>query len=216
MTVTASAELLRSQEAMDIIANEKDPITRALLANANFWFLKRYFEQGRHPVTDLDYGFVVELLRDVFREHDVLRRILAGERVGEFFEDETTEREFSVQLLASEPPELVLHGRLDVTTAPQLQSCVYDLLATPHHSLAFNCQQLSIVNPWVIAIVWSFAEDVRQSGLHVEVRGLDDTWRGYLEAFTQLYGRRDVGHESFVQNLFRTFSELARSHKQGQ
>src|SRR5436305_4642071 len=202
MSATASAELLRSREAMDVIANEKDPITRALLANANFWFLKRYFEQGRQPVADLDYGFVVELLRDVFREHDVLRRILAGERVGQFFGDESQEGAFHVQLLASDPPELVLNGRLDVTTAPQLQTCVYDFISAPHRSLAFNCEHLSIVNPWVIAIIWSFAEDVRQSGLNVEVRGLDAAWDSYLEAFTQLYGRRDKGHESFVQNLF--------------
>ena len=68
-----------------MIASEKDPITRALLANANFWFLKRYFEQGRHPAGDFDYAFVIEMLRDIFREHDVLRRLLAGEKVGEFF-----------------------------------------------------------------------------------------------------------------------------------
>src|ERR1041385_110685 len=102
MSSTTSTELLRSQEAMDLIAGEKDPITHALLANANFWLLKRYFEQGKLPVADLDYAFIIELLRDVFREHDVLRRMLAGEKVGQFSEDEKQEDVFSVRLVGSD------------------------------------------------------------------------------------------------------------------
>jgi len=103
MSSPTNTELLRSREAMDLIANEKDPITRALLANANFWFLKQYFEQGRQPAADLDYGFVIELLRNVFREHDILRRILAGEKVGEFLEEEQQEHALAVQFASSDP-----------------------------------------------------------------------------------------------------------------
>src|ERR1043166_2076551 len=214
MSSTAGAELLRSHEAMELIANEKDPITRALLANAKFWVLKQYFEHGKQPTLDLDYGFVVELLRNIFREHDVLRRILAGEKVGQFFEEEQQEHAFSVQLIASDPPELKLKGLLDVTTAPKLQSCLYDILSAPHHSsyLAFNCERLTIINPWVIAIVWSFAEDVQQTGIRVEVRGLDSSWHTYLETFTDAYSRRDAGHDTFVRNLLRTFTQLS-THK---
>jgi anti-anti-sigma regulatory factor len=213
MSSTTGTELLRSQEAMDIIANEKDPITRALLTNANFWFLKRYFEHGRQPAVDLDYGFVVELLRDVFREHDVLRRMLAGERVGQFFEDEPQDATLQVRLIGSEPLELVLHGRLDVTTAPQLQSWVYDVVSVPHRHIAFDCKHLSVINPWVIAIVWSFAEDVRQAGVRAEVRGLDPSWDSYLEALTETSGRRNTDHDSFMKSLFRTFSELSSHDK---
>jgi|ERR1041385_744637 anti-anti-sigma regulatory factor len=213
MSSATSTELLRSQEAMDLIASEKDPITRALLANANFWFFKRYFEQGSQPAGDLDYAFVIELLRDIFREHDVLRRLLAGEKVGEFFEDEPHEETFNVELVGSDPRVLILTGRLDVTSAPQLQSRVYDIMTVPHSFVAFNCERLTIINPWVIAIVWSFAEEMRESGIHVEVRGLDSAWQMYLEAFTQAHARRDSGHDSFVRNLLGTFTSLSAGHK---
>lgn len=212
MSSTTSTELLRSQEAMDLIAGEKDPITHALLANANFWLLKRYFEQGKLPVADLDYAFIIELLRDVFREHDVLRRMLAGEKVGQFSEDEKQEDVFSVRLVGSEVPELILGGRLDVTSAPQLQSFVYNLLSVPHHLIAINCENLSVINPWVIAIVWSFAEEARHKGIRVEVRGLDSSWHSYFETFTNTQTRGDVSHDSFMQSLFETFAELSSAH----
>lgn len=216
MSATTGTELLRSGEAMDLIASEKDPITRALLANANFWFLKQYFEQGKQPAADLDYGFVIELLRNVFREHDVLRRILAGEKVGQFFESEERDLEFGIQLVKSDPPELKLHGLLDVTTAPRLQSCIYDIISVPHHStsLAFNCERLAVVNPWVIAIVWSFAEDVRQAGIRAEVRGFDSSWQAYFETFAEAYARRDPSHDAFLRNLFSAFAKISTRHKQ--
>lgn len=209
MSSATSTELLRAQEAVDLIASERDPITRALLANANFWFLKRYFEQGNQPAGDLDYAYVIELLRDIFREHDVLRRLLAGERVGEFFEEETRGEAFGVKLVGTEPRELLLSGRLDVTSAPELQSRVYEVMAASYSFAALNCERLTIINPWVIAIVWSFAEEMRESGVRVEVRGLDSAWQTYFEAFDQANARRNSGHDSFVRNLLRTFAGLS-------
>ena len=40
------------------------------------------------PVVDFDLLYFVEIMRDIFSEHDVLRRMLAGERVGAFFDDD--------------------------------------------------------------------------------------------------------------------------------
>jgi hypothetical protein len=84
---TTNVEILRSEEATEILEREKNPITRALLNDANFWFIKKFFENGERPVSDFDLRFFMELMRDVFSEHNVLRRILAGEKVGQFFEE---------------------------------------------------------------------------------------------------------------------------------
>jgi hypothetical protein len=86
-STTTNAEILRSEAATEILENEKNPVTRALLNNANFWFMKKFFEKKDRPVSDFDLRFFMELMRDVFSEHDVLRRMLAGEKVGGFFED---------------------------------------------------------------------------------------------------------------------------------
>jgi hypothetical protein len=81
-------QVLRDDEARTLIASVEDPITRHLLTNAMFHFFKRYNEEQQRPESDFDMLYFVLLLRDVFSEHDVLRRILDGERVGAFFDDE--------------------------------------------------------------------------------------------------------------------------------
>ena len=78
---------------MEIIRAEDDPITSALLKNAHFWFTKKLFEERRQPLAPGDYAFVMEVLRAMFSEHTVLQKILAGEPVGRFFEDETSDDE---------------------------------------------------------------------------------------------------------------------------
>lgn len=87
MTKSSDAEILRAEEANDILQSEADPITSALLRNANFWFLKKVFEDQDLPVAGYDYAFTMEVLRAIFSEHTVLRQILAGEKVGQFFEE---------------------------------------------------------------------------------------------------------------------------------
>ncbi len=82
------SEVLRDGEARTLIASVEDPITRHLLTNAMFHFFRRYNEQQQRPVSDFDMLYFASLLRDIFSEHDVLRRILAGERVGAFFDKE--------------------------------------------------------------------------------------------------------------------------------
>jgi hypothetical protein len=88
MTRTSEAEVLRTNEAMEVLRSEEDPITSALLNNAHFHFMKALFEERKRPIGDYDYAFCMEVLRAIFSEHAVLRAILAGEKVGQFFEDE--------------------------------------------------------------------------------------------------------------------------------
>ena len=81
-------EILRDDEARALISSVEDPITKHLLSNAMFHFFRRYNEHKQKPASDFDMLYFVTLLQEIFSEHDTLRRILAGERVGVFFNDE--------------------------------------------------------------------------------------------------------------------------------
>lgn len=88
MTRTPSNEVLRDDEAKSLIESVDDPITKRLLSNAMFHFFKRYSEQGEKPLGDFDMLYFASLLNEIFSEHEVLQRILAGENVGAFFNEE--------------------------------------------------------------------------------------------------------------------------------
>lgn len=88
MSTTIDVELLRSDEAAELLEEEGDPVTKALLSNANYWLVRRFFAEKNRPVADLDYRYLLELFRDIFSEHEILRRLLNGERVGAFFDEE--------------------------------------------------------------------------------------------------------------------------------
>jgi hypothetical protein len=83
-----TSEVLHDAEARALIASIEDPITRHLLTNAMFHFFRRYNERLQRPASDFDMLYFASILLDIFSEHDVLRRILDGERVGAFFDDE--------------------------------------------------------------------------------------------------------------------------------
>ena len=46
--------------------------------------------------------------------------------------------------------------------------------------------------------------------LNLNASNMSDT--SYLEAFTEVHGRRDSGHDSFLRSLFKTFAELSTKH----
>jgi hypothetical protein len=78
---------IRSAEAGQFIAEISDPITKALVNNAHFHLFRRLAEK-RFPKGSFDMRFFVEVMAEMFSNQDVVRRILDGEHVGEFFEDE--------------------------------------------------------------------------------------------------------------------------------
>lgn len=78
---------IRSAEAGQFVTEITDPITRALVNNAHFHLFRRLAEK-RFPEGSFDMRFFVEVMAEMFSNHDVLRRILDGERVGAFFEDD--------------------------------------------------------------------------------------------------------------------------------
>jgi hypothetical protein len=106
MSAATDVELLRSDEANKVLENEQDPITKALLSNANYWLVRKFFAEKKRPVADFDYQFYLELLRDIFSEHEVLERLLKGERVGAFFDDEQHEPEAAHPIEAVQGREL--------------------------------------------------------------------------------------------------------------
>lgn len=78
---------IRSEEAGEFIESLTDPVTKILVNNAHYHLYKRLAEK-RLPEGDFDMRFYVEVMAEMFSEHDVLKRMLAGENVGAFFFDD--------------------------------------------------------------------------------------------------------------------------------
>jgi hypothetical protein len=84
----SDVEIVRNDEAMALLRSIDDPITERLVNNALYHFLRRVHERKELPAADFDLLYFLELMRDVFSEHDVLKGMLAGENVGAFFFDD--------------------------------------------------------------------------------------------------------------------------------
>lgn len=82
--MTNNGGFIRSEEAGQFIESLDDPVTKILVNNAHYHLYKRLAEK-RLPAGDFDMRFYVEVMAEMFSEHDVLKRMLAGENVGAFF-----------------------------------------------------------------------------------------------------------------------------------
>jgi len=81
--------LLYADEALRFIESVEDPITRNLLNMALVHLVKRqHLERREAPRGDVDLLYLMSALKDYFAEHDVLRRTLAGEKIGVWFDEE--------------------------------------------------------------------------------------------------------------------------------
>lgn len=194
---------------MEVLRSEDDPVTSALLKNAHFWFTKNFFEERKRPIADYDYAFFMEVLRAVFSEHAVLRKILAGEKVGQFFEDED-DSNLQVELAPTEPRELILRGSFDVTTVPKLQRALTTFLSPNEASVTLNCHALTnLDNVWAVALLVVFVEEVQHSGPRVRLTGVDHPCLDHLLSAgdpTELHSRRlclcqDTSHNVWPSRL---------------
>lgn len=77
---------IRSEEAGQFIESITDPVTKILVNNAHYQLFRRLAEK-RLPEGEFDMRFYVEVMAEMFGEHDVIRRMLAGENVGAFFSE---------------------------------------------------------------------------------------------------------------------------------
>lgn len=172
------SNVVRSEEGLDILRAEKDPITGALLNNANFWFMKKFFAQKDRPVTDHDYKFFMELMRDIFSEHEVLRKILEGELVGKFFEDTSEvlggEQTLMSRISDSTPREIIFKGHLDVSTVPAFFEAWRSAYWPEQRELVLNCRHLTSEAPTAIVVFWLVSKEAREVGTKLRFLGIDD------------------------------------------
>jgi len=81
---------VRNDEAMELLRtiNSGDRVTSILVNYGLFHFIRRFHAANERPVCDFDLLYFMELMHVVFSKHDLLRRMLGGERVGAFFDDD--------------------------------------------------------------------------------------------------------------------------------
>lgn len=78
--------LIHCDEAQRLIEQIEDPATRSLVNMAFVHLVKTvHLEKTDRPASDLDMRFLVAALRGFFAEHEVIARVLDGERVGAWF-----------------------------------------------------------------------------------------------------------------------------------
>lgn len=80
--------LLRQPESWELLASEKDLITNQLLNKATMCVVKALANSEKQPIADFDLKFFVEVMIEFCRDHENLKKILAGEDLRWFDEEE--------------------------------------------------------------------------------------------------------------------------------
>jgi hypothetical protein len=83
-----SPTLLGWNEAVAILRSVNDPVTSQLMNVANFEVIRRFSKQEELPNGDFDMQFFMSVLKNFCSDHDTLRRILSGEDLRLFSEDD--------------------------------------------------------------------------------------------------------------------------------
>jgi hypothetical protein len=71
--------LLKQNEAMELLSSVKDLVANQLMNQANFYVIKRFVARETAPASDFDLRFFMEVMEELFNDQEVLRRILNGE-----------------------------------------------------------------------------------------------------------------------------------------
>jgi hypothetical protein len=81
--------LLHCDEAMRVIDQIEDPVTRNLVNMIFVHMVKTtHLENQEHPDTDFDMLYFIKVMKEFFSEHQVLTQALAGEKVGAWFDED--------------------------------------------------------------------------------------------------------------------------------
>lgn len=72
-------QLLKWDEAMELLRSVDNPTTNQLMNMANFEILRRFFQTKELPSEDFDLRFFMEVMLAFCSDHIRLRRILEGE-----------------------------------------------------------------------------------------------------------------------------------------
>jgi hypothetical protein len=81
------AGFIKSEEAGQFTESIGDPITKLLVKHANYHLYRRLAEK-RLPEGQFDMRFYSDVMAEMFSDRDTVKRMLAGERVGAFFDEE--------------------------------------------------------------------------------------------------------------------------------
>jgi len=82
-----NTQLLFCDEALRCIERIDDPVTKRLINMAFTRFVKKAHIDNDFPAADFDMLYLVHGMKELFSEHEVIARTLAGEKVGAFFDD---------------------------------------------------------------------------------------------------------------------------------
>ena len=80
--------IIRVDEAGIVMNTVSDPVKQRLLGRATTIALKKFRAGDYAPGSDLDMKFFTEAFVELFADLDVIRKELAGERPGAWFDDE--------------------------------------------------------------------------------------------------------------------------------
>ncbi|MFN0141015.1 MAG: hypothetical protein ACKVQW_13135 [Pyrinomonadaceae bacterium] len=80
--------MLRLEESAKLQNSIQDLITKQLLEMAGTCVMRKFIENKSLPISDFDMRFFSEAMLDFCSSHEDLRRILAGEDLRWFDEDE--------------------------------------------------------------------------------------------------------------------------------
>lgn len=82
------AELLRQDEAKFVMSSVDDLVVSQLMNLAHFQVIKWYISGEKVIAGDFDICFFMEVMKEVFSDKKTLQRILNGEDLRWFSEDE--------------------------------------------------------------------------------------------------------------------------------
>jgi hypothetical protein len=85
-----TTEILRQEESWEILSSIKDLKTNQLLNKATMCIVHTYMNSKEQPVSNFDLRFFVEAMLEFCNDHETLKRILAGEDL-RWFDDEEIE-----------------------------------------------------------------------------------------------------------------------------
>lgn len=82
------AEIVQAAAAMEQLHEIDDTVTLYLVNHALYRFVNKFHVRNDKPVGDFDLRYFTELATEIFSQHEVLGRILAGEIVDELYTDQ--------------------------------------------------------------------------------------------------------------------------------
>ncbi|MCW5970573.1 MAG: hypothetical protein KIT57_18895 [Blastocatellales bacterium] len=86
--MTQEVELLRQEEAKMCMASVDDLVVSQLMNLAHFQVIKWYTSGEKYIAGDFDICFFMEVMKEVFSDKMTIQRILTGEDMRWFADDE--------------------------------------------------------------------------------------------------------------------------------